>query len=364
VRFDFRVEAGDLAAFPRRLWLQATRRALAAAPDAALGYGDRGGVPALREALAAHLGRSRGVVADAAGVVVTNGVTQAVGMLGSVLRRRGVRRVAVEDPGFFVHQGLLRRLGLQVVGVPVDEDGLRVDLLGRGIGAVLVTPAHQFPTGAALAPDRRTALLAWAQEHDALVIEDDYDAEFRYDRAPVGALQGLAPGHVALVGSVSKTLAPAVRLGWVVPPADLLADVVAEKAWADGGCPALPQLVLAELVTGGDLDRHLRRQRPLLRRRRDALLAALAVELPEARVGGVAAGLHVLAVLPDVADPAGFFAAQWAGGVAVHGDAADGGVRVLLGWANCPEAAIAPGVCAFARIARRFLGAAAQPSRA
>src|SRR4051794_14662460 len=221
-RYDLRPSVPDLSAFPRRAWLAAERRALAALPHAALDYPDMRGTTELRAALAAYLGRVRGLVAAPERIVVTSGTLQSIGLLARVLRGRGIDRIALEQPGFHIHRALLRRCGIATAPVPVDERGLVVEQLERaGCRAVLVTPAHHMPLGAVLAPERRAALLDWAERADGLVIEDDYDGEYRYDREPVGALQGLAPERVVYLGSASKVLAPALRIGWVVAPARL-----------------------------------------------------------------------------------------------------------------------------------------------
>jgi GntR family transcriptional regulator/MocR family aminotransferase len=341
-RFDFRAEAADRGAFPRRAWLAAARRALADAPDVDLGYGAWEGAPALRTALAAYLGRTRGVVAEPERIVVTAGITQAIAMLAAILRRRGARRVVVEDPGFWQHRTVLERAGLELVPVAVDEAGLRTDALPPA-AAALVTPAHQMPTGAVLAPARRAQLLDWAAAHDALVLEDDYDGEYRYDREPVGALQGLDAGHVVYMGSTSKTLAPALRLGWMVLPSDLVATLAHERGWTDGGSPVLDQLTLAAFVERGELDRHLRRMRLRFRRRHDAVVVALARHLPEAQVGGAAAGLHVTVALAPDTDVEAVVARAAQRGVGIF--AARHGVPLLLvGYANIADAAIDRGV--------------------
>lgn len=219
-----------------------------------------------------------------------------------MLRARGVGAVAVEDPGPRGTREQLARWGLRTRAIPVDERGLDIEALdATACGAVLVTPAHQFPTGVVLAPTRRRALLDWAGA-GRLVIEDDYDAEHRYDRAPVAALHALAPDRVAYTGSTSKTLAPALRIGWLIPPAHLREEVVAAKHASDLANPTLPQLVLAALLSSGELDRHLRLVRARQRTRRDAMLNALREHLPQARVHGVAAGLHLLITLPDHVD--------------------------------------------------------------
>ena len=285
----------DLSGFPRAAWLRAERLVLERASAADLGYGDPRGSESLRKELAGWLARARGLRADPGDIIVVTGVAQALALLGQWLNANTDGRIAMEDPGSRGSRDALAHWGLRPVPIPVDDEGLRVaDLAGSGLPAVMLTPAHQFPTGVALAPARRRRLLDWAADTGALVIEDDYDAEYRYDRAPVPALQASAPGQVAYAGSTSKTLAPGLRLGWLVPPRRLHADLVAAKRAADLGSPALPQLVLAQLIASGELERHIRLVRKRQRARRDALLGALREHLPEARVRGVAAGLHLL----------------------------------------------------------------------
>src|SRR4051794_6366361 len=275
-RYDLRASVPDLTAFPRKAWLAAERRALAGLPHAALDYPELNGAVRLRGALASYLGRARGLVADPERILITTGTLQSLGLLANVLRERGIERIAVEQPGFHIHRALLRRRGLTAVPVPVDPDGLVVERLpAQGARAVLVTPAHQMPLGAVLPPERRAALLEWAERHDALVVEDDYDGEYRYDREPVGALQGLAPERVAYLGSASKVLAPALRIGWMVAPSWLERELAEAKSWDDAGSPLLGQLALADMIERGELDRHLRRVRVTYRRRRDLLLAGL-----------------------------------------------------------------------------------------
>ena len=354
VRFDFRAESADRGAFPRRAWLAAARRALAAAPDADLGYGTWAGAPALRAALASYLGRARGVVAEPEQVVITAGITQAIALLAAVLRRRGARAVIVEDPGFETHRASIERAGLALAPVRVDDSGLRTDGLPAA-AAALVTPAHQMPTGAVMAPERRAALLDWAAAHDALIFEDDYDGEYRYDREPVGALQGLGPARVAYLGSTSKTLAPALRLGWMVLPGDLAAALADERGWADGGSPVIEQLTLLEFIERGELDRHLRRMRLRYRRRRDALLAALARHLPDLEVGGAAAGLHVTLALPAGADSGAIVDAAAARGVGLFDVAHGERLLLLVGYANIVDAAIDAGIAELARAVRAVI---------
>jgi GntR family transcriptional regulator / MocR family aminotransferase len=289
----------DLSGFPRAAWLRAERSVLEQASVTELGYGDPRGSEALRRELAGWLARTRGLRAAADDIIVVSGVAQALALLAQRLNAHGITRIAVEDPGSLGSREELTYWGLTAVPVPVDEHGLCTgQLADSDLRAALLTPAHQFPTGVVLAPQRRRELLDWAVAADALIIEDDYDAEYRYDRAPVPAMAAAAPGHVAYAGTTSKTLAPGMRLGWLVPPARMHADLVVAKHAADLGSPVLPQLVLARLIATGELERHIRGVRTRQRARRDALLAALRSYLPEARVQGVPAGLHLLITFP------------------------------------------------------------------
>ncbi|WP_275007112.1 PLP-dependent aminotransferase family protein [Promicromonospora iranensis] len=304
----------DLSAFPRAAWARAERTALAGLASSDLGYGDPRGLPALREALAGWLARTRGIRAHPDDILVVNGVSQGLMLLARALGAQALRRIGFEDPGSYGAREHLRRWDMEPVPVPVDQDGLDVAALGRArVDAVLVTPAHQFPTGVVLAPDRRRELVAWASAASPpgpgdlpgrLVIEDDYDAEHRYDRPPVPALRALAPDHVVHLGSVSKSLAPAIRIGWLLAPAALQAELVEARYWTDLAGPALPQLALAHFITTGGFERHLRQVRRRHRARRDALLAALAAHLSGATAHGVAAGLHLLVTVPGIDDAA------------------------------------------------------------
>jgi GntR family transcriptional regulator/MocR family aminotransferase len=299
-RFDFRPSRPDVSAFPRRAWTRCLRQAVTAIADAELIYGDPCGVDELRNTLAEYLGRARGVSADPVQVVVTSGYLQGLGIVCRALRATGAQRIALEDPSAPEQGPIAERAGLEPVFVPVDGEGLRVDMLeAANVDAVVVTPAHQHPTGVVLSPRMRAALRDWLRATDAIAVEDDYDAEYRYDRAAVGALQGLEPERVVYCGSASKTLAPALRIGWLVVPARLHAVVAEEKFLADQGTARIEQHAMAAFIAHGELDRHLRRMRLHYRARRDALISALADAIPRASVHGIAAGLHLTVRLPD-----------------------------------------------------------------
>lgn len=302
--FDISSGMPDLSAFPRAAWLRAERRVLSTATSAELGYADPQGIPRLRSALASWLTRSRGVAVTPEQVIVTAGVTGAISLLAHVLRDRGMTSCAIENPSADGTRRILEYWMDQLTPVPVDDRGLDVShLASTGERAVLVTPAHQFPNGVVLSSQRRRDLLGWAGRVDGLVIEDDYDSEYRYDRAPVRAMQAAAPDHVAHISSLSKVLAPALRLGWLIAPRHLHDDLVRTRWATDLGSPALPQLALAQLIESGGLERHLRSLRLRHRERRDAAVAAITKHLPEyCAVSGIAAGLHLVVRLPEGMD--------------------------------------------------------------
>jgi GntR family transcriptional regulator/MocR family aminotransferase len=289
-RIDLSPGVPDLTAFPRAAWLRAERAVLGELSPSAFGYGDPRGTPALRLAVARWLARYRGIRVDADEVVVVAGVAQALVLLAEILRADGITELAVEDPGSLGARQHLHHLGLATPPVAVDGDGIRVDELRAP--AVLLTPAHQFPTGVVLGGERRRELIRWA-EAGGLVVEDDYDAEHRYDRPPVPALRSVLPQRVCYTGSMSKLLAPALRVGWALVPSRYFSALVDAKRYADLGNAALPQLVLAHLMESGELERQLRFIRRRHRRKRDAMIAAIGTHLPDAVVHGAAAGLHL-----------------------------------------------------------------------
>ena len=356
-RIDLSYGRADVSSFPRSAWLRAVRGALASAPNDLFGYLAGSGAPQLRTALADYLNRVRGTLAQPDQIVICTGYAQGIALLVGVLAAAGAKRLALEDPSSGDDAlPAARAAGLEVIGVPVDRDGLRVDVLREtGADAVVLTPSHQWPTGSVLSAENRAAVLRWAAERGAIVIEDDYDAEYRYDQTPVGALQGLAPDRVVYAGSASKTLAPGLRLGWFVMPGHLAEPMAAAKIAADRGSPALEQLALADLITRGEFDRHLRRMRPVYRRRRDALLTALALRLPRLEPAGVSAGMHLVTWLPPYLDEAAVVDAAARAGVGIEGVAPyrishPGPGGLILGYATVSEQAIAEGVDILARV--------------
>ena len=350
----------DPALFPRAEWLRHYRAALNAVPNHELAYPGPLGAPPLREALTNYLARVRGVVVTPDRMLVSTGLTQAIVLLCRALQRRGAEAIAMEDPCFGLHREAITNIGLRVVPVPIDDDGIDVaKLADQNVDAVLVAPAHSYPTGAVLSAARRVALVEWAQASDGLVIEDDYDAEFRYDRAPIGALQGLAPERVAYAGCASKTLTPALRLGWMALPHWLIDDVMREKLFDDMGTSMLEQVALARFIDEGALGRHLRRVRPVYRRRRDTVLESLATALPDAQPKGIAAGLHVYVELPVWCDESALIEAARTEGLLI------GGARwawsdpspppaLVLGYGAINEQAIRTGVGVLGSIYERL----------
>ncbi|GLP70598.1 GntR family transcriptional regulator [Streptomyces sp. TUS-ST3] len=353
--FDLRPGSPDVGAFPAAAWVRAVRRAVAAAPVSAYDYGDPLGRIELRTALSEYLGRARGVVAPPERILVTSGAVQGLALLTRVLDGG---TVAMEDPGLPFHREVVRRAGGRVVPVRVDELGVEVDDL-REPAAVVVTPAHQYPTGVTLHPSRRRALTDWARARGALVVEDDYDGEFRYDRQPVGALQGMAPGQVVYLGTASKTLGPALRLGWMVLPPHLVAPVADAKLHSDHSTETIGQLALAELIRSHAYDRHVRACRLRYRRRRDRLVERLGTGR---RIQGIAAGLHALV---EVEDETAVLARAAAEGLAVgslreHWHAAGPREGLVVGYGTPREGAYPGALEALVRVLE--LGHSQSPS--
>jgi GntR family transcriptional regulator / MocR family aminotransferase len=349
-RHDLRQGTPDASSFPRAAWAASYRRALAQAPNDAFGPGDPAGRIELREALAEYLARARGVRTEPSRIVICSGFAHALRLLfhsdvsgpghGRVLRGP----LAVESYGLGFHRELLTAASVRTVPLPLDDDGARVDGLDRE-RAVLLTPAHQFPTGGPLHPSRRAAVVDWARARGGVVLEDDYDGEFRYDRKPVGAVQGLDPERVVHIGSVSKSLSPALRLGWMVLPERYVDATLEAKGEREAWASAPDQLALADFIVSGSYDRHVRRMRQRYRARRDRLVAALDAQAPHIEVTGIAAGLHAVLRLPPGTERSVVRAATWQG-IALDGlaefrhpratgkDAPDG---LVVGYATPPE---------------------------
>ncbi|MFI6582879.1 PLP-dependent aminotransferase family protein [Embleya sp. NPDC050493] len=318
-RVDLSPGMPDLAAFPRTAWLRAERTVVGGLAPSDFGYGDPRGTPALRHAVANWLARNRGILVDPGEVIIVAGTAQAFGLLAQVLRDDGIHEVAVEDPGSLGARQHLNHWRLEAPPIPVDADGIRVEALrAQGAAAVLLTPAHQFPTGVVLGGERRRDLMRWAGTEGGLIIEDDYDAEHRYDRPPVPALRSMLAEHVCYAGSVSKLLAPALRVGWLLAPPKYRDALVDAKRFADLGNAVLPQLVLAELMESGHMERQLRFLRSRHRRRRDAMIDAIETHMPGAVVHGAAAGLHLMITFASEFADVDLAAASLARGVKVQ----------------------------------------------
>ena len=359
---DFEPGVPDLSSFPRTDWAWAVKQACTQAAAADLGYGDPRGSAVLREVLAGYLRRVRAAAASPARMIISTGFAQGVNLvLRALASQSGMTCVAFEDPGYGSAQEdetvrAALAIGIRVTYVPVDEQGLVVsELAASGAQAVVVTPAHQSPTGVVLSPARRHALTDWTRRGGGYVIEDDYDSEFRYDKEPVGALQGLAPDQVFLLGTASKALAPAVRLGWIHAPSALASAVAAEKEMSDRGSCMLDQLALATLLTTGRYDRHLRRMRAVYAARRTALTRAFARHAPRVQLTGLAAGFHAVAPLPPGADERAVIAAARDRRVGLHGIGAYRGnpdtaapPALVMGFGNVRERAIEPAIAAVA----------------
>jgi GntR family transcriptional regulator/MocR family aminotransferase len=357
-RFSFHPGLPDLAAFPHAAWSSALRRGLREAPAPSLGYGDPRGRPELCTALADYLARVRGVVVGPEQIVVCGGFRHGLSLVSRVLHARGARRVAMEEPGLNDHHNALVAAGLEPVPLRVDEHGACTGLLGEtGAAAAVIGPAHQFPSGALLHPERRATALAWARAVGGIVIEDDYDAELRFDRQPIGALQALDPEHVVYGGTLSKTLAPGLRFGWIVLPAELLAPVLALREAEDLHVPAPDQIAFAELLGSGAYERHVRRMRAQYRGRRERVVALLTQCAPGITPVGISAGLRVLLELPLDGPSAAELAERAAarsielfpvGRFHQHGEPVPDGI--VLGYGALPEHAFEAGLAALGEL--------------
>jgi GntR family transcriptional regulator/MocR family aminotransferase len=360
VELDFEYGIPDLRSVPLRDWAWAMGEAIRTLPTGELGDEEPAGSLHLREVITAYHRRVRAGCATAERAIVVSGFRQGLVFALATLGRLGIDTIGLEDPGPGEHELIARRAGLAAVPVPVDADGLDVASLWQTRArAVLVTPAHQCPTGVALSPARRRELVAWADEVDGVILEDDYDAEFRYDRQPVGSLQGLAPERVIALGSVSKTLAPAIRIGWILAPPRFMGGLIEEKYLSSRGAPGLDQEALALLVESGRFDRHLRRTREVYRARRDVLAREVTAVFGPDRLHGLAAGCHAVLSLPADAQEDAVIAAARSLSVRVSGlgryrlTPKSGSPGLLLSFGNLTENQLVRGVHAIAEAVKR-----------
>jgi len=346
--YDFSPGLPDLAGFPRGQWLRSLRRAWRETRLDAIGYADPRGAPELRDAMADYLARARGADAHAERLLICTGYRQGLSLTCRWLRANGIEQIALEDPGWHPARLIVEESGLAVAPIPVDHDGIDVDALAASdADAVVVTPAHHFPTGVVLSPTRRAQLIEWAERGDRLIIEDDYDTELGRHR--IGSLQGLAPDRVLYIGSASKRLTPGLRLGWMLPPTWLSWALITAKTIEDGGSEITGQLTLADFISRSELDRHLRRMRQRYAHRRQVLLAALSRELPDWRPLGTYGGLHTVVALPaGVDEPALVAAAARRGagveGISLHSYVGNTPAGLVLGHAHLAEPAIEQGI--------------------
>jgi GntR family transcriptional regulator/MocR family aminotransferase len=356
--YDLRPHLPDLALFPRQSWLRAVRESLAQARIADLTYGDAAGLWDLRVAVANYLSRARGVSAHPAHTLITAGSTHSLSLVSRALARRGASRMAFENPSHRVLRAAASMGGQTVVAAAVDESGVRPDTVERA-DSLVVSPAHQFPTGVVLAPQRREALIEWAEAADVLILEDDYDAEFRYDRAPTGALQSLAPERIVYIGSTGKTFAPALRLGWVVLPTTLVEDIARELEGNMLHVSGLDQLAFARFLQCGDFERHLRRMRRTYSARRRFVTELLARLLPDHDVRGIAGGLHVVLGMPSHSAAASVRAEAYAHGIGI--DSIDqhsfadfaGPAGLVIGYGAHPEPTLEEALSGLVDVIRR-----------
>lgn len=356
--YEFRYGTPSLEEFPIDAWRTLTKRVLDYPPAELLGYGPTEGLPRLREALARYLQRSRGVRCTADEVVIVNGSQQALDIASRVVINPG-DGVVIEDPCYPGARVTFAANGAKVIPVPCDGEGIRVDLLPAEAKAVYITPSHQFPSGCVMSGARRLELLAWAQRTGAVIIEDDYDSEFRYEGRPLAALQGLNPAQVVYTGTLSKVLLPALRLGYMVAPPGLRPAVSGAKWLTDRHVALLYQAVLALFIEEGHFERHLRRMRKVYADRRAAMLESFAACFGDrATITGTESGMHVLVRLADVPDADAFIERARGAGVGIYSARMyyslepPPGATFMMGYSSVTEPGIREGIRRLAALAR------------
>ena len=358
--FEFRYGTPSFDEFPIDAWRTLTKRVLDYPPKELLGYGPTEGLPQLREALARYLQRSRGVRCDASQVLVVNGSQQALDVAARVLVNPG-DAVAIEEPGYRGARAVFQAMGARVVPVPCDVEGIVVDWIPEDARAIYVTPSHQFPTGSVMSASRRLELLAKANRTGAVIIEDDYDSEFRYEGRPLAALQGLDEGgRVIYTGTLSKVLLPALRLGYMVAPPSLQPAITGAKWLTDRHVALLYQAVLALFIDEGHFERHLRRMRKVYESRRTTMLAAFDEHFGDrATITGTESGMHVLVNIQGVTDAETFMDSARKQGVGIYSarpyylGEPPPGASFLMGYSSVSEDGIRRGIAILAGIAGR-----------
>ena len=348
--FAFGGSESDLETFPFEAWRRILLRRARMAPVVDLDYGPAAGSLGLREAICSHLRRARAVACDPSDVIVVNGSQQALDLIVRVLLERG-DRVAIEDPSYQGTKRILLAAGARLIPVPVDRDGLNPAKLPASARACFVTPSHQFPTGVILPLARRLALLEWAKRENSVIVEDDYDGEFRYEGHPLESLQGLdAEGRIIYVGTFSRTVFPSLRVGYLIAPKSLHAALTAAKWLNDQHSPTLEQQTLAEFIAGGGYERHLRRVRRRNTARREALLEAVRQYLGDGvELTGDGAGAHVVLWPRRRISEDSIVAQAAARGVGVYGIAPyflrkASRAGILLGYSRLRESEIREGI--------------------
>lgn len=298
---DFMAATPAMDHFPRRTWGRLAKEVCMEAPDSLFGYLPPDGLSELKEELSRYLLRTRGVVSTPRQIMITSGATQALSLITEILIK-GQEYVAVEDPVTDEMRTIFSYAGASIHPIPVDEKGIQPEHLSKDYPPrfIFVLPSHQFPLGGTLSIQRRIQLIEYARKHDCYVVEDDYDSEFTYEGTPVHSVQGMDPERVIYVGTFSKILSPALRLGYVVLPQGLVEEFKMRKWYTDRHPASLDQKILARFINEGHLDRHVRKMKKIYKDRRRVLTESLKEHFPDCSILGHAAGMHLVVEFPEI----------------------------------------------------------------